>query len=248
MAVAVAVSAHADHQRQQAIEHITELVEKLHDDALESERSELDGCQDVIDKATAVLLDHGKLGASLGLDSAVHAIGKALRQAHRRAARWTARLDEFGSDPVELGQLVKAFPGINSDHGELRTHLELAALAIALRRRVIVLQAVEHSQADTTNPFGNFVRSLDANQQRVDELEKHIASVLLRLSSLELRSPGRLIDTLMTRGQVTDLLQASYRLRDLGPSSNALTPARDVFIDIAQNLHGSLVVLPAVEA
>src|SRR3546814_1963748 len=42
MAVAVGVSAHADRQRQQAIEHITDLLDQLHEDALDAERSDLD--------------------------------------------------------------------------------------------------------------------------------------------------------------------------------------------------------------
>ncbi|MEO3788479.1 hypothetical protein ABGB12_34565 [Actinocorallia sp. B10E7] len=78
MAVALGVSAHADHKRQQAIEHITELLEQLQEEMLEAEHSELGGCRDAIDKATAILLDQGKLGVSLGLDSAVHAINTAL--------------------------------------------------------------------------------------------------------------------------------------------------------------------------
>ena len=68
MAVAVGVSAYADHERQRAIENITELLEKLHDDKLESERSELDGCRDAIDKATALLLDRGKVAGVYSKD------------------------------------------------------------------------------------------------------------------------------------------------------------------------------------
>jgi hypothetical protein len=95
MAVAVGVSAHADYKRQQAIEHITDLLEQLHEDKLEDERNQLDGCRDAIDKATAILLDQGKLGVSLGLDSAVHAIGKALAAADRRLTKWKNALDEL---------------------------------------------------------------------------------------------------------------------------------------------------------
>ena len=120
------MSAHADHKHQQAIEHITELLEQLQEEKLEAEHSELDGCRDAIDKATAILLDQGKLGVSLGLDSAVHAINTALGRADRRLARWQIALDE--------------------------THLELASLAIVPKRRV-VLQAVEHAQSDPGNPF-----------------------------------------------------------------------------------------------
>lgn len=117
MAVAVGVSANADAKRQQAIEHITELLEQLHEEKLEDEHSELDGCRDAIDKATAILLDQGKLGVSLGLDSAVHAINTALGAADRRLARWQSTLDKLpDGEAVEIGTLTKSFPGID-DHG-----------------------------------------------------------------------------------------------------------------------------------
>jgi hypothetical protein len=248
MAVAVGVSAYADHKRQQAIEHITELLEKLHLDKLDAERAELDGCRDAIDKATAVLLDEGKIGASLGLDSAVHAIGKATESARHRLNAWRATLDGLPDGPVEVSRIEEAFPGIEGEGGEFRAHLELAALAIALKRRVIVLQAVEHSQSTPANPFENFVRSLRADQQRVDQLEADIASVLLRLSSVELRSPSRLLDKLMTRGQVDDLLAAVYRLRELGEGIPPEGRAPDVVIEIAKQADGSILVLPAAAA
>jgi hypothetical protein len=95
MAVAVGASAAADYQRQQAIEHITELLEQLHEQKLDDERNELDGCRDAIDKATAILLDEGKLGVSLGLDSAVYEISKALAAADRRLAQWQNALDKL---------------------------------------------------------------------------------------------------------------------------------------------------------
>ncbi|CAM5729059.1 putative protein OS=Streptomyces tendae OX=1932 GN=GUR47_02025 PE=4 SV=1 [Streptomyces tendae] len=95
MAVAVGVSAHADGKRQQAIEHITEMLEQLQEDELEREHSTLDGCRDAIDKATAVLLDQGRPGVSLGLDSAVHAINSALGAVDRRLAKWHSALDKL---------------------------------------------------------------------------------------------------------------------------------------------------------
>ena len=90
MAVAVGVSAHAEHKRRQAIENITELLEKLHDDALRRERAQLNGCRGAIDKATAVLLDQGRIGALLGLDSAVYAIDIAMAEAEERLKKWQA--------------------------------------------------------------------------------------------------------------------------------------------------------------
>ena len=245
MAVALGASAYADQQRHKAIERITELLEKLHDDKLELERSELDGCRDAIDKATAVLLDQGKLGASLGLDSAVHAISTATQRADRRLGKWEAELKALDDHRVDLADLEAAFGGIGEEGGEFRTHLELAALAVALKRRVIVLQGVEAGQSDSGNPFENFVRSLTADQQRIDELEARIANVLLRLASLELCSPKRLRDKVLTRGQVDGLLEASYRVRALADGIAAAAPAAEVVIDIEKHSDGTLLVLPA---
>lgn len=244
MAVAVGASAYADHERQKAIENITELLEKLHDDKLEAERSALDGCRDAIDKATALLLDRGKVGSSLGLDSAVHAISTASQRAETRVKKWEAALDSvLEDDHVDVAELDAAFPGISGEGGEFRAQLEMAALAIALKRRVIVLQGVEAGQSDQDNPFENFVQSLRADQQRINELEARIENVLRRLSSLELRSPKRLIDKVMTRKQVDSLLDASYRLRALAPAET--NAAADVVIEIEKHQDGTLLVLPA---
>ncbi len=249
MAVAVGVSAYADQQRQKAIENITEMLERLHDDNIDRERSELDGCRDAIDKATALLLDQGKVGASLGLDSAVHAIGKATEQANRRLRKWQTGLDALPVGPVELGTLLNTFRGIDQPGGgEFRAHLELADLAIALKRRVIVLQAVEAAQSDPDNLFGHFVRSLRADQQRVDELEAGIAAVLSRLSTVELRPSSRLKDRLMTRGEVDAILKAAYSLREFNARALTNSPAADVAIEIAQHKDGTVLVLPASAA
>lgn len=248
MAIAVGVSAHADHRRQQAVERITELLEQLHEEKLADERNELDGCRDAIEKATAVLLDQGKLGVSLGLDSAVHAIGKALAAAGRRLATWQGALDKLPEgEPVEIGTLNKPFPGIDDHGGTFRTHLELAALAIALKRRVIVLQAVEHAQIDPDNLFANFTRALKADQQRLDTLESGIAGVLERLSALELSRTSSLLP-LMHIGDVDRLLRVAHGLHKLGDGVVVNSPTTDVAIEIVRNKNGSLVVLPALPA
>ncbi|MBT2479557.1 hypothetical protein [Streptomyces sp. ISL-94] len=248
MAVAMGLSANADHKRQQAIEHITELLEQLHEQKLDDERSELDGCRDAIDKATAVLLDQGKLGVSLGLDSAVHAISKALAAADRRLAKWQSALDKLpDGKAVEIGTLNKSFPGVDDHGGTFRTHLELAALAIALKRRVIVLQAVEHAQIDPGNLFENFARALKADQQRLDKLESSIAGVLERLSALELARTSSLLP-LMHIGDVDRLLRAANGLHKLGDGVMVNSPTTDVAIEIARNKDGSVVVFPALPA
>lgn len=176
-----------------------------------------------------MLLDRGKIGSSLGLDSAVHAISTASQRAITRVKKWEAALDAvLEDDHVDVAELEAAFSGITEDGGEFRAHLEMAALAIALKRRVIVLQGVEAGQGDHDNPFENFVQSLRTDQQRINDLEGRIQNVLWRLSALELRSPKRLIDKVMTRKQVDSLLDASYRLRALAPAHSATSPTADV--------------------
>ncbi|MET7644227.1 hypothetical protein ABZS83_11385 [Streptomyces sp. NPDC005426] len=248
MAVAVGVSAHVDHKRQQAIEHITELLEQLHEQKLDDEHSELDGCRDAIDKATALLLDQGKLGFSLGLDSAVHAINTALGAADRRLARWRSALDNLPEGKaVDIGTLTKSFPGIDEEGGRFRAHLELAALAIALKRRVVVLQAVEHAQSDPDNLFKNFAGALKKDQHRLDELESGMTGVLERLSTLELGRPGGL-RPVFTNAEVDRLMRAANRIRRLGDGAAADSRTTDVAIEIAREKDGSVVVFPALSA
>jgi hypothetical protein len=221
------------------------LLEQLHDDKLEDERNELDGCRDAIDKATALLLDRGKVGASLGLDSAVHAISTAIQTATRRIKKWEAALDKFAGNRVDVAELEAAFPGVCENGGTFRTHLELATLAVALKRRVVLLQGVEAGQSDPDNPFETFVRSLKDDQQRIHELEARIDNVLLRLSALEVRSSKRLIDQVMTRKQVDTLLDTSYRLRAFGVGVGIAAPRSEVVIEIEKHSDGTLLVLPA---
>lgn len=246
MAVAVGVSAYADKQRQKAIERITDLLEQLHEDNLETERSELDGCRDAIDKATSVLLDQGRIGLSLGLDSSSYAISTAIERAKRRLIKWQAALPE---GPVEIGALAKSFPGINEEGGTFRAHVELARLAIALKRRVLVLQAVEHAQlVETDNPFKSFIGTLRDDERRVDELEAGINSVLLRLSTLELKRQSGFRSLMFTPGEVDDLLKAAYRLRAFGDGLDLGIHQADVAIEIERGSDGSLVVFPPVAA
>jgi hypothetical protein len=248
MAMAVGVSANADAKRQEAIEHITELLEQLHEQKLDDERGELDGCRDAIDKATAILLDQGKLGASLGLDSAVHAINTALGHADHRLARWQSALDKLpDGKAVEIGTLTESFPGVDDQGGTFRAHLQLASLAVALKRRVNVLQAVDHAQSDPGNLFENFTRALKRDQQRLDELESGIAGVLVRLSALELARPNGL-RPVFTPGEVDRLMRAAHRIHQLGDGVTVNGRTTDVAIEMARDKDGSVVVFPALPA
>ncbi|MDH3027159.1 hypothetical protein QEN35_22720 [Gordonia alkanivorans] len=164
MAVAVGVSAYADHQRQKTMERITELLEKLIADNLEAEQHSLEACRGAIVKATSVLLDEGRIGASLGLDSTVFAIEEALSRAKSRIAKWEKELSNLSGDKVELTQLAKLIPTIEKADGEFYVHVELAQLAIAMKQRVMILQAVEHAQLSEGNPFERFVATLQAEK------------------------------------------------------------------------------------
>lgn len=248
MAVAVSASAYADHQRQKAIERITDLLEQLHDDNLESERNGLDACLESIDKATSVLLDQGRIGLSLGLDSSSHAISTAIAATRRRLKKWEAALNLLPDGPVEVSALTKSFPGINEEGGAFRAHLEIARLAIALKRRVLVLQAVEHAQHDTSNPFKSFIGSLRDDERGIDELESGISSVLFRISNLELKRDGGFRIPAFTPGEVDQLLQAAYRLRAFADGRHVGIHQADVAIEIERSTDGSLVVFPAVAA
>lgn len=247
MAVAVGASAYADHQRQKAIERITDLLEQLHDDKLEQERNRLDGCRDAIDKATSVLLDQGKIGQSLGLDSASHEISTAIAAVRTRLKKWQDALTELPEGPVELTALTEAFPGITDENGAFSAHLETARLAIALKRRVLVLQAVEHAQLDGTgNPFKAFLSELRSDEQRLNDLESSINSVLLRLSSLELKPPGGLLKKVhYAPSDVDKLLTAAYRLKGLSNGLDSVGSHADVVIEIERGHDGSVVVFPA---
>ena len=249
MAIAVGASAYADHQRHQTLERITEILEKLDSANLDRERNELDGCRDAIGKATAILLDQGRIGVGLGLDSSVYAINTAIEAARRRLARWQKSLSEFGIGPVELAPLRKAFPGIDRDGGEFDAYLELAQLAIALKKRVILLQAVEHAQLeDAGHPFENFIRTLRADEQRLEELQSGIAGVLRDLSRLELTRTHGIRDIVFSRGEVDELLRATYRLRRLEAAFDFGVAEGDVAIDIARDRDGSVVVLAGLGA
>ncbi|GGQ78003.1 hypothetical protein [Streptomyces pilosus] len=246
MAVAVGVSAHADRKRQQAIAHITDLLEQLQADKLDDEHSALNGCRPAVDKATAILLDQGKLGVSLGLDSAVHTIDTALSKADIRLARWRSALGKLpAGEPVEIGTLADSFPGVDDQGGTFRTHLELASLAIALKRRVNVLQAVERAQSEPDNLFENFARALKDDELRLEALESGIASVLVRLSTLELARPNSK-RPVFTTGEVDRLLRASYQIRRLGDGVALNGRPTDVAIEIARDRDGSVVVFPAL--
>ncbi|OZC49307.1 hypothetical protein CH289_17380 [Rhodococcus sp. RS1C4] len=248
MAVAVGLNARAERNRQETLDKMVDLLEELKDNALTSERSSLNACIPIIDTASAVLLDEGKVGASLGLDTAVFQINVGLANAETRLAGWEAALDKFRNGRVEVAQLNKVFKGIGEEGGEFRAHLELAKLAIDLKQRVILLQAVEHAQSDAANLFESFTRALKQHDQRVVALQERISKLLLRLSSLEIDRTHGVRDFVFSSSQVDELLRTSRRVHQLKESVDSAGPQSDLAIEIARKADGSLIVLPALTA
>ena len=117
-----------------------------------------------------------------------------------------------------------------------------------MKRRVILLQAVEHAQLNPGNTFENFTRILKVDQRRLDQLESDITDVLLRLSSLQVARPGGLRSPVVTSGEADRLLRTAYRIRGLAEGIALGGSAKDVAIEIARHEDGSVVVFPAQAA
>ncbi len=248
LTVAAGASVHAEQQRKAAIERVTALLEKLHQDKLDDERNRLDGCRNAIDKATAVLLDRGNISSSLGLGPAVHVIDTAIAAAEHRAQGWRQALDGLPEGKVELPALTAAIEGIEDAGSEFYAHLELADLAVALKRRIIVLQAVEHAQQDEGNAFENFAAALKLDAQNLEKLISDLDDVRLRLSTLQLDRSHGFRDFTFSSSSVDRLLNTSQRLRDLGDGVSRPLGQSDIAIEIVQDSDGSVTVLPPTAA
>lgn len=247
-AVAAGISMHAERQREQAIANITRLLKKLHEDALKSERANLNACLSVVENAPAILLDQGEIGFTLGMDSTVKDILNAMAQAKERVERWQEALDHWGDRPVEISALQRTFSGIDHEGGQFRTHLELADLAVALGKQLTVLQAVEHAQKNPSNAFERFVARLKAQQEDVIKLESNLAEVRRKLGRLQLDRSHGVRSIYMHMDDVDHLLRASRRLREFGEGLETSDRQPDVAIEIARNADGSVVVFPALTA
>lgn len=97
-----------------------------------------------------------------------------------------------------------------------------------------------------SNTITSFIGKLRDDERRLNELESGITSVLLRLSTLELKRHGGFRSPLFTQGEVDNLLLTVYRLRSLGNDLNVGIHQADVAIEIERSSDGSLVVFPAV--
>lgn len=245
LAIATGATIYAEEQRRKALERITDILKDLKRTHVEAERDELLASSKAIEKATAVLLDQGKVGLSLGLDSAVHKIDTAVEAATRRADGWLRTLDSFEGKRVSVELLKEKYPGIERTTGEFRAQLRMASFVIAMKRRVAVLQAVEAAQGSPGLTLPRFTTLLKLEQAGVDDLEYRLADFLMNLSRVNLRPPTRIQDILMTRGEVSDLLQWPERLRELAETeSPSIGTAIDLEVDMIRKTDGKLLVMP----
>lgn len=206
----------------------------------------MEACRGAIQKATSIVLDEGRIGVALGLDSAVFAIESAVSRASSRITKWEKALKTLESDKVELNKLVSAIPGVEAADSEFYVHVELAQLAIAMKRRVIVLQAVEHAQLSEGNPFERFAALLHKEQHDVEAIDRRLDGVLLRLSALQLDRSHGIRDIMFSSGEVDKLLNTTRRLRDLGQTVQIAGRQSEVTIDMVQEKDGSVIVFPAI--
>jgi hypothetical protein len=245
MAVAAGVSLNAEHKRRQALDEIRALLKKLNNDALKAERIDLASCRDPITKATAILLDRGEIGQTVEVATASAKVNTAIARAEEHLKEWQSALAKLADKPVEVAKLKKEFPGIDEEGGEFYTRLALAEAAIALKKRIIVLQAVEHAQKDPANPFKSFVRVLRDDQERVIKLASELAELKRGLARLRLDRSHGVMDFTFTMGEVDQLLRTTYLMRELGEGVDLSGRQSDIAIEIVRNPDDSIVVFPA---
>ncbi|OZF52559.1 hypothetical protein CH292_10525 [Rhodococcus sp. 14-2470-1a] len=242
MAVAAGLNALAESDRRGT----DRLLKELKDDALRIERSNLNACTTSLDSAANILLDQGRIGVALGLDTAAFQINVGLANAEARIQKWESRLRAFTKKRAEAAHLEKAFPGIGEHHGEFHSHVDLARLAFELHKRLAVVQAIEHAQLNPDNAFERFSGALKRNRERVDLLQNRLSDVLLRLSKLEVDRSHGVRDFVFKSSEVDSILQTSRRVRALSDKILKSDHRDDVAVEIARKKDGSLVVMPAL--
>jgi hypothetical protein len=199
-----------------------------------------------ISKATAVLADEGRLGASLGIDAAAHAVDTAVSRAERRLQGWETALSKVGLT-VTPDTLRRTFPGIESPHGEFRAKLEMAAFALSMKRRLVILQAAEHTRLNDGLALRRFTKELAKDSETLDELERRFTELVATISRLGLQAPDRRRNVLFRPGEVNNLLKWGPRLRKLADDT-ALKPigASDVEVSLVVEDDGDVRILAPV--
>jgi hypothetical protein len=247
MGLAVGMTAYAEYQQQQQLKRIEALLDEQKQASLNDERYALESAMDALRKTSAVLLDKGEVGNTIGIGSADAEIGKAIARARDRTRLWSNALDGFADRPVELPKLIKKFEGIHKPSGEFYTHLELAMLATTLRRRLGMVQALDHAGLNPNNSLERFLNQLALEDYETQELADKITAIRSRLSTLSLRCrPGAPLNPGVFRPRdVNRYLATSELLRKLEPRESVLGRPTAVSIEMARTTDGCVTVFPA---
>jgi hypothetical protein len=214
-ALAAASAIYAEEQRHRALERIEESLKELHQNNLDQEMADINDAMPALAKATSLLVDEGRLGAALGIDAAAHAIDTAIALAEHRTKHWLQDVSRL-SQRATVGQIEKSFPGVKDGDGRFVAELRMAGLAIAAKRRLMVLQAVEHAQINQGLSLKRFLAEIEREATALNELESSLIDLLTRLSELPIRTGGGVFDRLhLSADDADELLKWPERLRDL---------------------------------
>ncbi len=240
---ATAGSVYAEEQRRQALERVENLLNERRYADLEAELDELNGAVKAIRKATALLADEGRLGKSLGLDSAVNRIDTAVSTAERRLGEWERALVKINGTATPT-TLKAAFPGLGASNGMFEAQLRMAVFAISMKRRVAILQAAEHTQADTELSLSRFNQELACDANDLALLEQRIAVLLSDLGNIKIEAPKKRIDVVYKAKEVRELLLWTPYLRGFAARETPATATSgDLEICFIANDDGSIRVL-----
>jgi hypothetical protein len=213
--LAAACAFYAEEQRRRALERIESSLKELLQNDLDQEMAAINGAMPALAKATSLLADEGRLGAGLGIDAAANAIDTAIARARQRTQRWLYDASRL-SERATVDQIEKAFPGAKDGDGRFVAELRMAGLAIAAKRRLMVLQAAEHAQLNQGLSLKRFLAELEREATALNELEASLIDLLTRLSELPIRTGGGIFDRLhLSADDADELLKWPERLRDL---------------------------------
>jgi hypothetical protein len=105
LAVAAASAIYTEEQRRRALERIESSLKELLKNDLDQEMAAINGAMPALAKATSLLVDEGRLGASLGIDSAAYAIDTAIERAKQRTQRWLQDVSRLSDGPASWNPL-----------------------------------------------------------------------------------------------------------------------------------------------
>lgn len=214
LAIAAAGAIYTEEQRRRALERIESSLKELLQNDLDQEMAAINGAMPALAKATSLLVDEGRLGASLGIDSAAYAIDTAIERAKSRTQRWLQDVSLL-SQKATVDQIEKSFPGVKNGDGRFVAELRMAGLAIAAKRRCMVLQAVEHAQLNRGLSLRRFLAEIEREATALDELEASLIDLLTRLSELPIRVGSGIRGRILLSSDADELLKWPERLRDL---------------------------------